>query len=1845
MASYTVFGKREIEETLENFNQQQQRDDKERLEPVDQWSSTIIDKLKLTEDQDLLSVDAEVATSQILPTTDNEKTKEALRQFFFQYLNEVKYFRCIEHIKAILFEFLSDRNTKRKIELLKQRIEILKTMKPTLTGDELERSIRDLQNLHQFHQSMKELPDWCSLDFEFFDIFAALLKLSPALLPIREDLVQVFKEAGLLEYVFDKICISKITEIRCTDGLPAVSPALRMLSSLAVFDSRARNTIGGSTEVHDAIRPKEKEKVSWITLQKASSFAHAQKSNAKQLHPVDVLFASFLCCDAEVKQFLCQRLFQCKLAFPFLYANEFNELVQSDWILGDITLEFEGSDREPKRICLGSAFAMQIEKQSITDSLAPQQQAPVVDDTSTSTSNNKQLPVISFLRTGDLKVSKSQILSKLLSSETLDTHVFFHRECTNGKALRICSSGLVEAAVWFKKPVGDKHHNATPYLVLNLRGDAKKHDAQTEKMAKLSQCCVLFGGLDEFSKPETVQFVETLHHKAKKVLLFVLEPLKEVENRDAFQRYEELQLKTEFLFDPSVAEICSTVHSALDEILSPAGDFQQMPRVQEAVKLKDFPDFVMNSAREVFSHVMSGKFGRKNILALQSSAESHVHTDEKKVFRYFKLMAKLITSGKDPESVLAAQQTLYQSQVTAYETNGTFLANFVTQLHKLRRTKAVFVKISLFSLKFALDEHSFKQNEKLLQAEDNLKRCPDSDFNKKISLEERVEKAKKAYLEASIDLNCLLREVGLLFESHAQINETNMPHQIQRLPGIFASLLLSGMPIELLDGTLGNIPMKWISAVLLECKRQAGDKKIFVVSVLGIQSSGKSTLLNTMFGMRLPVSAGRCTRGAFLQLVHADQSSQLPFDYLAVIDTEGIMSVEDSSDNYFRDNEFATLVLGLADVTLITMNGEDSPEMRNVLPIVIKAFIQMMQVNKELGLKRHCIFTHQHVSEPTAGHRMQSGIAARQDKLEKFTKAESIKAGLGEKSFSDIISFSPESDVFLLPGLWLGNPPADPVNTVYSEKVQALKQHLIQLSRDPHVPLHSFEDFACRIEDIWNAVLTQNFVFSYRNSIEMKAFDELEEKFKKIALEFEEEVYEFSRKRFTSRESNIHSREDLDRSEKEIRDEMPKAIGSAFKEAEKKLNKYFQESERKEYISQHHCGRMSALVTKKDTLEQELQNRLREFVKVQNVRINQNAKIETVKKKLKGLADELNMTNQSQPISDEKIQDHFEKLWNTEVSAICEDSAVLSEPIEEIVRNCAMEALQSNQDCSWTAKITLKPSEPEKLTNLSEVMPHSSADELYQVRGLVRGLIDKGHSKYQNAVLDAVKCILSSIGPILRELSEKNRSFWKSDAEKVVKKVCCEFEKTSGRLSVQIGLMNKLKEALVVYACRLAYPTFKQMETRFSERFSLKSKLEEEKEQLLKIFKGHVSKLRHSIMAADDVLDALKKVLTRSFEETIDKIPGKCLEHLQKSIGNKAALIKKLLVHGIESDQQILCSYIRSPKQAADDFLKMQVQEVLFDKNGHDSLYILIIDAEFFEPSRNAIQNAFTAANEAKNDNKSVTGWLKEFCDICNEFEFPLSIEQLDASLLQGSEVDLTEFLESFTDKKVFELIESFFQEKTAKDRQDYNIPGMKKAYQDAISYFWGCDHCCPLCNEPCIRMEADHVTEDKASSKHRCIGHRPMGLTGEKLESRHEFAPYACGYFSTGISQSLIAKLFPGLRNKNFKCHKCSAEVDLSTTEEGDQEAAVAGTGRKERKLHHCCEYKKCFPDWDIEPTFWAPVPDYWKWIAWKYRDSLMETSKEYAQIPDAWKDITSEKALESLNKSFENNRFASTG
>ncbi len=55
--------------------------------------------------------------------------------------------------------------------------------------------------------------------------------------------------------------------------------------------------------------------------------------------------------------------------------------------------------------------------------------------------------------------------------------------------------------------------------------------------------------------------------------------------------------------------------------------------------------------------------------------------------------------------------------------------------------------------------------------------------------------------------------------------------------------------------------------IVEELLNKRPDKRVIVVSIMGAQSTGKSYLMNRLFGTRFTVSSARCTIGIWLSLV------------------------------------------------------------------------------------------------------------------------------------------------------------------------------------------------------------------------------------------------------------------------------------------------------------------------------------------------------------------------------------------------------------------------------------------------------------------------------------------------------------------------------------------------------------------------------------------------------------------------------------------------------------------------------------------------------------------------------------------------------------------------------------------------------------------------------------------------------------------------------------------------------------------------------------------------------------------------------------------------------------------
>ena len=154
-------------------------------------------------------------------------------------------------------------------------------------------------------------------------------------------------------------------------------------------------------------------------------------------------------------------------------------------------------------------------------------------------------------------------------------------------------------------------------------------------------------------------------------------------------------------------------------------------------------------------------------------------------------------------------------------------------------------------------------------------RKPNSlNHDKEKHLEIMYYEAKKNYVNKSVGIENIWREFINSYES-APLN-----HKL--LPDLAAQYLIDGFALELMDGDTGMLCQKWTDDLFSTLQNKLTNvvgrtAKVFVVSVMGTQSTGKSTLLNIMFGCRMRVSAGQCTKGVYMQLIKSNFNKE--FDY------------------------------------------------------------------------------------------------------------------------------------------------------------------------------------------------------------------------------------------------------------------------------------------------------------------------------------------------------------------------------------------------------------------------------------------------------------------------------------------------------------------------------------------------------------------------------------------------------------------------------------------------------------------------------------------------------------------------------------------------------------------------------------------------------------------------------------------------------------------------------------------------------------------------------------------------------------------------------------------------------
>ncbi|XP_050809335.1 up-regulator of cell proliferation-like [Gopherus flavomarginatus] len=642
-----------------------------------------------------------------------------------------------------------------------------------------------------------------------------------------------------------------------------------------------------------------------------------------------------------------------------------------------------------------------------------------------------KMPTISFVRLGSCGFSKSQLLNEVLSPSQQHHDFFIHRDMESGNVPREIADGLVEISWYF--PAGKESSDlfAEPVAVTNLRGDIKSHWLQFSFLTQVSSAVFI---VTESISEREYKLLSSLEGSDTKYC-FILNAQAEKHS----EVHEQLVRLAPVL---KLCKPCVLVKSTL------------LNKTEFVEKVQTTIGTIMNSTTKMDNMESIAVHARKRGIQVDEDCEEcqgakkRVKIITEEISNVVKYKKEIMRPLRHPRKMPRVEQCRIGQQ-------GDTPAGGENRLKLYTQHKQ-------YDLAHGM--------EKFIQGIEKLPREENVYFLKWMTLylDNIARKNKISQMKAnSLRVEHFMRGFGHVYETEStQVKEGKMlktQRKYSYLPEIIADLMLEGFPMELIDGDAPNVQLQCVTDVLTQLHAKLGGRsRMLVLTVLGGQSTGKSTLLNTMFGLQFAVSSDQCTRGAFMSLIKVAENFQqeLGCDFILVIDTEGLKAPEltRQEDCHFKNYQLATVVTGLSDIMVI--NLENATKKKSVLQIVVHAF-----------LRPNHQFVHQNISDVSAPDQNMRDRKRLLEQSCEMTKA-SVEKQSREMVFSDIIAYELEKHNWYIPGLWHGVPPMAPVNTGYSESVCELKKYLFESikSSSCHRSIRNIPQFTECLKSLWNAV-------------------------------------------------------------------------------------------------------------------------------------------------------------------------------------------------------------------------------------------------------------------------------------------------------------------------------------------------------------------------------------------------------------------------------------------------------------------------------------------------------------------------------------------------------------------------------------------------------------------------------------------------------------------------------------------------------------------------------------------------------------------------------------------------------
>ena len=1468
------------------------------------------------------------------------------------------------------------------------------------------------------------------------------------------------------------------------------------------------------------------------------------------VNPLDLVYAIFLCADDILRQELTDRMSKCQYAVPFILPSP--EL-----------------GTHPR--CSVMHWGLKNIVRTFWDSTAT--------TTTTKTLVEMRAPLLTCVGFREDTWWKSKLFNRMISPHQ---DASWYPGLTDGGEKQIVSEGMVE--VGWSLPGAHEALFSRPVAIANIRQNVEKSDGVYLELLKSSSVVCLFA---EEINYEVTTFLEA-HRYLSNVLLIVLHKPGNMQKERSRELQKQFNVKiirktNDFRnFSLNFSSISNELQKSVKAIITDTSLVTSLSDIAAEMKEKNLANVddnhhysVQMAAQSILRDVdeRNQKSGnaKSEILPWSSDLETRqeIAALEKELCRQKKKRDN-ITVQTYADDINKKKCVLQHLQLRKQPVSNTF-KYFLLSLKNMETNDR---RYFLQCLKLGLNQRSV---ELLQPLKCKYQKCQLEDNSEE--RDARLKTLDKQQTHGSLGIEHFFREMAVTYENLLSLRNisddrccSEIDKVLESLAGLMAELMMDGTAIEIMDGDAMNVPIDWICAILHKVENR-NHSKIYKVSTLGAQSCGKSTVLNTMFGLNFPVDSGRCTRGAYMQLVKVDESLKetLKCGYVAVMDTEGLMS-RSKVDGTEYDNELTTFIIGLSDLTLVIIKGEGN-EMTDVLPIAIHAFLRMNIVG--LGQYRTCHFVHQNMGAVDVELKIATEIEAFVKSLNEKTQAAAGEVDRRGKytKFTDILQCDPYKDNTYVPGLWYGVQPMAKYNTVYSRTIQILKNKILNLSDRTKAGLSTFTELSSLFKELWQGIKFEKFIMSFRNVLTIGAHKELTKIFQEAQWALKRELQDRMMK-----EKNIIENKVLgynaSYSEKEVvhliqdsSDELTKMLTNEIKELREKIEHYFKCDR---------CDKCSASVTNRHLLrdhEKEFTEEVHTVERILNELIRESMRTFEIAMKIerwiheqdtsmddaiKAKVEEAVRKGRSKDMPREDMKVAFDTLWEDVTADI--RRTVRQEPPEVNIEAAVQASIKAvlGSDHQYYLRMLSRDS--------SRKTPKFEVDRDLHIDLIVDASPASVTDADVNNLQAASETILHNAEKhYTYNVSLRGKQFHSQLAEDLFRDV---MEAVDNISDERFKVTWNYKTDLIFHIQGLAIAGFTQMQENYCRHSSPEALLQKKKKSYGDLY---AIKMGHGNAASEFSENFLKELILRNVDEQLS-----CAELLfdlrygcGKVFRNNKYVQASIMVDLYREDNfKNYLHYIHSYEIHTK--AKLELESVKYFAN-----------RRYFELAEMKLNDVITTIVAAltdalKNSRPTHSNFIKTFLSTLGnlkdshsgtaaymELDIPKSHE------FAGIVKEQLENKEGVLNASIRRTIRSWNVQQKLKDKQLTEF-----IFKEIV----GCCARCPFCKVPC-----DNHSGGRTGGKHAATVHRPEGIAGfHWLEE---------GRLTTQDCRLSIASVGQFRNNKTRK------------------------------KWHNYKDYHTVYPDWTIHGEADPDFEKYWKWVLARHnREFARHYGVKKADVPLEW-------------------------